>query len=67
MNGIYRPQNNSRLLGGMESQKRWVATGDLERNKTPSESLGSGLWKVVKIIPLKCKDSIRGLVFVHFQ
>lgn len=67
MKGIYWPQNNSRLLGGMESQKMWVATADLERNKTPSESLGSGLWIAVKIIPLKCKDSIRVLVLLAFN
>lgn len=66
MNGIYWPPKR-RLLEGMESQKRWVATGDLERNKRPSKSLGSGLWILVKIKPLKCKDSFRVLGFVHFQ
>lgn len=59
---ILASQKSFRLLGEMESQRWWVAAGDLEKNKTPSKSLGSGLWIFLKIMPLKCKESVRELV-----
>lgn len=55
-------QKSFRLLGEMESQRRQVTAVDLEKNKTPSKSLGSGLWRFLKIIPLRCKEYVRGLV-----
>lgn len=44
MKYIWLPPQNSRLLGRMESLKRWVAIGDLERNRNTSKI--PGIWPV---------------------